>query len=459
MVIVSLSTTVNSPQESQFNLKVLVLNIEPPAIHSPLKKSASSHPNNSPSTHQSHEALTMSSKATLFPLFSSLPSELRCKIWKAAAFPRVVCLDRIRHSHKCSRVWSQTDVDGPNYMAFFDMDSQPIEQQITQGPENYDHFASQSAPPLFLICKESHHVARQIYTKAFGSNYVTPTTWFSYDLDTLFLDLGPVFVDAEIQGFTFLSSDLDTDAGKVQNLAIYVGEYPDNGTQYNVSLDALRKFASARTVSLVVAICQDADRTTLELLEGWECEESTGYGLAETRNRPDPGGLHCAHPTFKNLFSRPNVRSWNMWKNMWESVWDETPYGAVAYTIGAENDGNWRRPTLVRLPLISTQLKADTLRQKQEYDTKRAAHKVRVEIKSEKDDTLVVVVPLLTTLRELASMFFQARNINGVERDSAEMYTDHESHSTVGFEQTVGNFVVYPETEFSIRVTAKGGTK
>lgn len=60
-----------------------------------------------------------------FPRFPDLPPEIRQMIWLASAFPRTVYLEETQdESQMCSRVWSETSIDGPDSMGFFDLDHQ-----------------------------------------------------------------------------------------------------------------------------------------------------------------------------------------------------------------------------------------------------------------------------------------------------------------------------------------------
>jgi 2EXR family len=133
-----------------------------------------------------HEALPMA--ATSFPRFSSLPPEIRRMIWHAAVFPRIVHLEMVEEdSHKCSRVWSETSIDGPESMGFFDLDHQSEAARHGQGPHPYERFRTRSIPPLFLVCKESHLVAEKLYKKAFRTEYTFPSTLFNFEHDILYL--------------------------------------------------------------------------------------------------------------------------------------------------------------------------------------------------------------------------------------------------------------------------------
>lgn len=73
-------------------------------------------------------------------------------------------------------------------MGFFDMDNQLEYFGNTPGPQPYYGFYSRSVPFLFFVCRESNSVAMTIYTKAFGSDYVPPSTWFNFAFDALYLD-------------------------------------------------------------------------------------------------------------------------------------------------------------------------------------------------------------------------------------------------------------------------------
>lgn len=104
--------------------------------------------------------------AKWFRRFSSLPAEIRELIWEYAAWPRIVHLELVAgKSHMCSRVWSETSIDAPEYMAFFDLDHQSQIAQCDQGPMPFRQFRSrQSIPALLITCKESCFVAKKKLT-------------------------------------------------------------------------------------------------------------------------------------------------------------------------------------------------------------------------------------------------------------------------------------------------------
>ena len=169
--------------------------------------------------------------ATSFPRFSLLPAEIRQIIWENATSPRIVYLEQVfERKHTCSRVWSQTSIEGPDCMGFFDLDHQPEEARIGAGPYPPWGFRTRSIPPLFLVCRESYRVAKEkIYKKSFGSKCALPRTWFNFELDTLYLDWG--YYESHKYGedgilFDFDSWDFGEDIKRVQHLAIYKGKHP-----------------------------------------------------------------------------------------------------------------------------------------------------------------------------------------------------------------------------------------
>jgi hypothetical protein len=134
--------------------------------------------------------------ATSFPQFTGLPPEIRQMIWQATAVPRIVYLELVENdNHPYSQVSSVTSIDGPEGVAFFEPDPQSEAARLSQGPGPVLSFRSQSIPTLFLICKESYLVAEKLYTKSFGTEDTLPSTWFNFELDTLYLDWGCSFED------------------------------------------------------------------------------------------------------------------------------------------------------------------------------------------------------------------------------------------------------------------------
>ncbi|KAE9369298.1 hypothetical protein N431DRAFT_485229, partial [Stipitochalara longipes BDJ] len=167
--------------------------------------------------------------ATSFPRFSSLPPEIRQLIWQNSASPQIVFLElAMLQKHTCSRVWSETSIDGPEFMGFFDLDHQPEQVRADAGPYPPWAFKTRSVPPLFLVCRESYLVAKEkIYTKSFGTEFRLPSIWFNFEVDILHLDWGYYLHeyedDPEEFMFKYLPSDFSEDVKKVKNLTLYNG--------------------------------------------------------------------------------------------------------------------------------------------------------------------------------------------------------------------------------------------
>ncbi|CAG8959430.1 hypothetical protein HYFRA_00001328 [Hymenoscyphus fraxineus] len=469
----------------------------------------------------------MSSTTKSFSRFSSLPQEIRNMIWKAAAFPRIVSLDNIATNHICSRVWSETPADGPGSEGFFDMDHQPEAARMTQGPEGYCHFASRSVPILFLICKESHHVARQMYTKAFGTRYAPPSTWFNFELDTLYLNWGVSYDENDYERWwlCYHPEHLDADIEKVQNLALYDGEYPNDVWKVEIFIDVLRRFTGVRNVWLVsimfdegvdaltpekegLVLWAGAQRPMLDdrLMKMWDDAVRTLIKLKELETRDDPGyfnPLHelefleesetretpryCAwdynavaksapyHPVFVNYNTLPV--DYNLWRTPFEDyyhsdLWSEDDYSAIATTLQEEKGGEWRKPNLARIPLISLKCKAHLFMLKQGYDSDRDARLVNVKVKSKGYESVEIRVSLLATFGQIVSAFCQMRGISDeVETASLSFclntfYLGSAPHPpipsvpSVGLDRTVAEFlpcgsILYPDKDLSIHLVFK----
>lgn len=187
-------------------------------------------------------------------------------IWEASVTPRIVYLEWVEEEeHQCSRVWSQTSVDGPENMGFFDWDFQCLRFSINQGPQPLWSFKCRNVPTLLLTSRESRLVAKKIYTRSFGSLYSPPTTWFNFALDTLYLDWGCALYDQMV--FNFGPGDLSEDVKKVQNLALYNGEYPLELPHDHYLGIVLGYFSGVRNLTLVAPHHNDDDCVILSLPE------------------------------------------------------------------------------------------------------------------------------------------------------------------------------------------------
>lgn len=108
-------------------------------------------------------------------------------------------------------------------------------------PSTLFGFRSESPPPaLLLVCRESHHVASKVYLQHFGALGAAPTTYFNYQMDTLYLDENTAgsefFHEYRHHTYTtgYIQSDLERDViaddfAQVKKLAI---ECPWNATPH-----------------------------------------------------------------------------------------------------------------------------------------------------------------------------------------------------------------------------------
>jgi len=356
------------------------------------------------STDSTPDALPMAT--TSFPRFSSLPPEIRRIIWESAASPRIVHLEFVwEEKHTCSRVWSETSVDGPESIGFFDLDHEPEEICLSIGPYPPWGLRTRSIPPLFSVCRESYLVAKEkIYTKSFGTEYRIPTTWFNFELDTLYLDWGYyVNSDGDVN-FDFFPEDFGEDVKKVQNLAIHSGEYPGGILTSEWINAVLGYFGNVRNLTLVPPRQEDDDCADLVFLEWSDIIDNPAY-----QRFPPEEELH---PVLWEVF--PDLeREHELWSTSgW--LWNQTPFDWFALLRNTIDHGlsKWPKPVLYCKPVMSPQTKLDFLRHKQKYDTDRDAQRVELTLAAEGLNSLEVSVSLLTTVADLVVMFCQARGID-----------------------------------------------
>ncbi|TVY82018.1 hypothetical protein LSUE1_G007084 [Lachnellula suecica] len=350
--------------------------------------------------------------ATEFRRFSSLPTEIRDIIWKAAVAPRIVHLDLVQdHTHMCSRVWSQTSVDEPEHMGFFDVDNQQEDAQFDNGPEPVSRFRCLSnVPPFFLICKESHLVAKKIYTKSFGTDYAAPSIWFNFDLDVLYM--GHVIEDdSGPPDRTFLADDLGQDGKKVQNLALCNESYPEGGDWINIVLGTL---GSVRTLTMVAAQNYDFYCNNLVFLDHSDVLESPEYSVHALE--PEEYLHPLTWSSFFGLEREPDRR--HLWQPS-EWLWSQYPYFDAALLNMTADDTRivpvWSKPELQYRPVTTFAERLDFLQRKEAHNRERDAERVRVTLTAEKYNSLELRVPWLTTFAALISMFCQARRIDEVD--------------------------------------------
>jgi len=176
---------------------------------------------------------------TSFTLFPKLPKEVRLTIWESVPLdPRIVYLEwkPLKQYNSCTRVWSNKAIDnGSGRSAFFEADEEEIgnisryQDKGVQTTDDSDFasniprgFRSQAKlPGILLACKESFAVASKIYTRAFGTEHSSPQTWFNFEIDTLYLDLGITFTYRN----SLLDALVEEDLHRVQKLYMENDDY------------------------------------------------------------------------------------------------------------------------------------------------------------------------------------------------------------------------------------------
>ncbi|KAL2070308.1 hypothetical protein VTL71DRAFT_13334 [Oculimacula yallundae] len=331
------------------------------------------------SSRASPEALK--SDATSFFRFSSLPAEIRDLIWQAAAFPRIVNLVlAVEAEHKCSRVWSQTPIEGPESMGFFDLDHQRGEFRRAQGPMPPYGFRSYSMPALLTTCKESLGVARSIYTKSFGSATRAPVTWFNFEVDTLLISqhtfnhLGSaeevqwIDVDEEEPYWTVSPDDMSEDVKKVQHVAFcqnldlieHVGAFIH---------DVLSHLGNVKTVTLSPLIHKEDRNLNLAYLEYTDVNPIPGP-LTDIDDLHPQLGL--AFPAWTDYHTcHVQGRFWSNPELLWNGR-SSSFYIANNYRQMPEESVNgqppWPMPCLQFKPILGQQRRLEYLRDRQQYD-------------------------------------------------------------------------------------------
>ncbi|KAG4429596.1 hypothetical protein IFR05_014920 [Cadophora sp. M221] len=361
--------------------------------------------------------------ATSFPQFSLLATEIRRLIWEAAAFPRIVYLEKVvETAHICSRVWSQTSIDGPDIMGFFDLDHQPEAARFGYGPNPIWGFRSRSVPVLFYVCRESYSMALEMYSKCFGTETSAPATWFNSDLDTLYLDWGAsenrdMWSTREVD---YSPNDLSDDAKCVQNLALYIDSLPNSYINW-----ILRRCGSVRSLTVVPKLTDVTDLASLVYLEEEDVLESPEY-LTED----EQAGLHpiiqSEHPQWESDYNDNNL--WDggcddLWSTVNTIFFKSESMNLTATYSENSNQMRWTRPRLHLKPIVTSRQKLDILHRKRLYDIQRDTGGISVSLLAMDIDTLELSIPLLTTMGQLVTTFCQARDINILNNGSAFHFT------------------------------------
>lgn len=123
-------------------------------------------------------------------------------------------------------------------------------------------------------------MAEKIYSKSFGTICAPPTTWFHFELDTLYLNLGVYDEDEETRGvaFNFVPADLSDDIKRVKNLVMYSEKHPDIPTEETI-LEDLSRFGGVRQLTIVGPRYSEDDCSNLVFLDHSEVNEYSEYSM------------------------------------------------------------------------------------------------------------------------------------------------------------------------------------
>lgn len=154
--------------------------------------------------------------ATTFTIFSLLPSELRCKIWASACYPRILT--------------------------------------VTYSSLTSSFHSSTPTPTLLSVSRESRSEALRIYTLSFGASTSPPNIHFNPYLDTLYLPrYGEMGYDDTLRDFRNIVSDPEESLDEVRSIALDVValEVKRPWEGYNKA-SLLRSFRNLQEVILVL---------------------------------------------------------------------------------------------------------------------------------------------------------------------------------------------------------------
>lgn len=265
-------------------------------------------------------------------------------------------------------------------------------------------------PPLLLVCKESNAIGRTLYNLSFGSPYSCASTWFNFDIDTLYLDWGyecpPREWEEEVPEnvFSFYPKDI-SDISKVKNLAIWTSdELCDVGKWFDQILGA---FGNVRNFTLVRAepLEQIYGNSNLVFLEHAEMLEQANWLPLPGDNFTETHRL--LKQRYPGLFLENgfNIKLWASSEDLWNSHEIASEMGGIL-----ESDSlQWSKPLLYCKPIMAAQGKLKFLEDIQEFNEFRMSTRVAVTLESANYDPVEVSVPLTTTFIDLVLMFCQAR--------------------------------------------------
>lgn len=242
-------------------------------------------------------------------------------------------------------------------------------------------------------------VASSVYSRAFSIHEKAPVIWFSFKLDTLYLDWGcPPYEEQN----DYHIMDMGDDVQRILNLAVHkdyhhqVSEHDDD-TSVNFALHIFSNLKALNIVTVQHDYEDCSDLVFLELSEAVDRQDYSEFGEQEF------------HPVFRDFF--PTLEA----EHNSDTLWSDTLYDDQNYYIENENNGRTIWPTLEHKAVVTRQCMDEFLEHKQEYDDERDSGRIAIFLKANGYDSLHTSVSLITTMTELAAMFCKERNITLTE--------------------------------------------
>lgn len=207
-------------------------------------------------------------------------------------------------------------------------------------------------------------MAEKIYTKSFGTENTAPSTWFSFELDTLYLDWRYTVDDDDDDGdsnsddgepiegviFNFFPTDLGEDVNKVRNLALYNGTHPIDIPPGGLIDHVLSYFGNVRSLTMIAPKLEHDDGANLVFLDYSDVSSDPEY-------LTPPSDLEPAyHPASWEIYldlEKESGRNY-LWGSS-ESLWTGDPYSFVG-NQSIRTDGGplkWTKPHLQYKPIMT----------------------------------------------------------------------------------------------------------
>jgi hypothetical protein len=355
-----------------------------------------------------------------FVLFGILPLELRLTIWELALpGPRIVHFEprRVRGG-TCVRVRSDKANDSAGNEAFFQhpLVTQNLyntyysssNRQASAAARPGVHFGPESCwapetfpkeiPALLLACKESHGVATKVYTQAFGTFGARASTWFSFELDTLYVDDRAMvgfetgLYNQEYLGFQF-------DLSRVKKLAIG-GSGADISADTKYYLDWMGKFGNLRELYIINSVHNYTDdRSNVVFIDDFDINMAMdhyndGYDYSTYLDFQDE---REAEARFVADIAREDMQALRRDKR--DDVRTGIPFR------------NFRMPIIQHKLAVTPQKKTEYEEARTVYEEEKNLDYARLNLVASGYSPLPFIVRWTTTVREMTETFRQARNI------------------------------------------------